>query len=411
MKMRKMRILNLSLTLLWVATSFGQSHKASITEIHRDGLYKILLPAELRAASANNFDYLRIKDDQNQEVPYVIMAASDRQYSTFKSLTIASKTVYPDSVTSLIIENEAQLKDNLVLKIANTTIDKYFTLYGSDDKEEWFGLIAENRLALNGSNSATSLEKNISIPLNNYRYLRLDFDDKNSISINVLEIGIYENQYFPSKMLTLNNFTQSLTNSSADKLTKIAFKSRASHKVDAISFKIGTEFYRRSADIMVEKKNMVKKKMVSYEESLSNFTLSSTGSNSISFHDLYLSDFTLQIANQDNPPLEIESITFYQKPKYLVSYLKAGQSYQVEVDDELGHPSYDLAYFISNNINDLQEADISSLEQLSNPEEGSEDSRPKSFWESKMFMWLAIGIGGLLVLYFAVSMLRDMSKS
>jgi hypothetical protein len=411
MKMRKMRILSLSLSLLWVANSFAQSHKASITEIQRDGLYKILLPAELRAASDNNFDYLRIKDDQNQEVPYVIMTASDRQYSTFKSLTIASKTVYPDSVTSLIIENEAQLKDNLVFKIANTTIDKYFTLYGSDDQEEWFGLIAQNRLALNGSNSATSLEKSISIPLNNYRYLRLDFDDKSSISINVLEIGIYENQYFPSQMLALDNFTQSLTSSVSNKMTNMAFKANAAHKVDAISFKIGTAFYHRSANIMVEKQGQVKKKMVSYEEVLSNFTLSSKGSNSISFYDLYLSDFTLQIENQDNPPLEIESITFYQKPKYLVSYLKAGQSYQVEVNDELSRPSYDLAYFISNNINDLQKAMISNLEQLSIPNEASEDSHPQSFWETKLFMWLAIGMGGLLVIYFAVSMLRDMSKS
>ena len=411
MKMRKMRILSLSLSLLWVATSFAQSHKASITEIKRDGLYKVLLPTELRSASNNNFDYLRIKDEQNQEVPYVIMDASDRQYSTFKPLKIASKTVYTDSVTSLIIENEARLKDNLVLKIANTTIDKYFTIYGSDNQMEWFGLVAQNRLALNGSNSETSLEKAISLPLNNYRYLRLDFDDKSSISINVLEIGIYENQYFPSKMLTLNNFTQGLPNSSADKMTQIGFMTNATHKVDAISFEIGTEFYRRGANIIVEKKSKVKKKIKNYEEVLSSFTLSSKGSNTISFYDLHLSNFTLQIENQDNPPLDIESITFFQKPKYLVSYLKAGQSYQVEVNDELSRPSYDLAYFISNNINDLQEAMISNLEQLSIPKEASEVSRPQSFWETKLFMWFAIGIGGLLVLYFAVSMLRDMSKS
>jgi hypothetical protein len=264
---------------------------------------------------------------------------------------------------------------------------------------------------LNGSNSETSLEKAISIPLNNYRYLRLDFDDKSSISINVLEIGIYENEYFPSKMLALDNFTQELPNSSVGKMTQIGFKTNATHKVDAISFEIGTEFYRRSANIVVEKQSKVKNKIESYEEVLSSFTLSSEGSNSLSFYDLHLSDFTLQIENQDNPPLGIESITFFQKPKYLVSYLKAGHSYQVEVNDELSRPSYDLAYFISKNINDLQEAGISNLEQLLIPEAASEDSRPQSFWETKLFMWLAIGIGGLLVLYFAVSMLRDMSKS
>ena len=407
-----MRILCLSISLLWAATCLAQSHRADLSKIASDGLYKILLPADLRAESDNNFDYLRIKDSQGQEVPYVIMDASDRQYSSFKSLKINSKNSYSDSVSSFIIENENVLEDYLVLKIANTTIDKNYTLYGSDEKEEWFGLVATQRLSLNGSNSGTTIEKRLSIPLNNYRYLRLDFDDKNSIPIKVLEMGVYENQYFPSQMLPLDKFSQSAAANNIEKTSRIEFKSQRSYQVDAITFKIGTEFYLRNTSIVVQKEHEVKRVIEMYDDILSSFTLSSKGSNSVALYGSYLSDFSLIIDNQDNPALEIEAISFYQKPKYLVTYLKAGKNYKLEINAALSRPSYDLAYFISNNINDLKEAQISKLEILKDSKTISgKELTPISFWRSQLFMWLAIGLGGILVIYFAVTMLKDMSKS
>lgn len=70
-----------------------------------------------------------------------------------------------------------------------------------------------------------------------------------------------------------------------------------------------------------------------------------------------------------------------------------------------------MAYFVAKNIENLKEAQILNLKEVKNKSTDVDDEkRVKSFWETKLFMWVAAGVGGILVIYFAISMLRDMGK-
>lgn len=412
MKSRKMRILSLSLALLCAGLVSGQSHQAELSEIKSDGLYKVLLPANVRSASANNLNYLRVKDGTGNSVPYIIMDAEVREYAQFKTLEIISKQSFKDSVSSFIFLNQASLKNSLTLRITNTSIDKEYTLYGSDNQEDWFGLIAQKKMQLNGSSSKTYLEERINLPLNTYHFLKLDLNDKSSLPIQVEAIGVYENQYFPSKMLPLDVFSSTEPIQGENKTSQIVFTAAQSYQVDAISFKVKNEFYQREASIVVEKEREVKRQIEKYEEIQHRFVLSSDASNTIALNNTYLKEFSLKINNEDNPALDFEEIKFYQKPKYLVSYLKAGQDYTFIINDGLDKPNYDLAHFVAKNITDLKEAQIINLRELQDNNTAVADEKEvKSFWESKLFMWLAIALGGILVIYFAISMLRDMGRS
>ena len=51
-------------------------------------------------------------------------------------------------------------------------------------------------------------EKNFSFPLNNYKFLKFDFLDKNSLPINVLEAGLEYDNVVANAKTALQNFEQ-----------------------------------------------------------------------------------------------------------------------------------------------------------------------------------------------------------
>ncbi|PTM02492.1 MAG: hypothetical protein DA405_12830 [Bacteroidetes bacterium] len=408
--MKKSKSLALALTLLSDTTSFAQSFSAEISAIKETGLYKILLPAQLRAASAQNFDFLRLNDTANLEQPYLIMDASDRQFATYQSIEILDQKIYADSLSRYIINRPLELTSSLILKLANTEIDKEISIYGSDNKEDWFGLIENQRLNINASSSPL-IEKSVSLPLSNYAYLKIEIDNRTSAPIDLKEFGFYTNQYIPSALLPLQEISWELKELTEEKITRINFSSLDVHQIDALAFEINNAYYLRPASLLEKREQETKKGREIYEEVLYRFNLSASSQNYFTFTHLALAEFHIDIENADNPPLEIANIHFYQKPKYLVAYLEAGKSYHVDIDLSRKRPQYDLGNFISDKLHSLKDAEIISMNALKSEAnlEAKADVED-SFFQSKLFMWLAILIGGLLISYIAFGLLKDMGK-
>lgn len=409
--MKKSKILTLALTLLFAANSLAQSSfRAEISVIKEAGLYKILLPAELRAASAQNFDFLRLKDSANLEQPYLIMDASDRQFARYQSIEIIDQKIYSDSLSRYIISKPLGLNSSLILKLANTEIDKEISIYGSDNKEDWFGLIENQRLNISASTSPL-LEKPLTLPLSNYAYLKIEIDNRKSAPIDLKEFGFYTNQYIPSALLPLQEISWELKELTEEKITRINFSSLDVHQIDALAFEINNAYYLRPASLLEKREQETKKGRDIYEEVLYRFNLSASSQNYFTFTNLALSEFHIDIENADNPPLEIANIRFYQKPKYLVAYLEAGKNYHLDIDFSRKRPQYDLENFISDKLHSLKDAEIIGMNVLKaednlNPKADAQDS----FFQSKLFMWLAIVLGGLLISYIAFGLLKDMGR-
>ena len=58
-------------------------------------------------------------------------------------------------------------------------------------------------------------------------------------------------------------------------------------------------------------------------------------------------EFTIEIENMDNQPLEIQNIQLFQNPITIVSRLKANEKYEVVIDSTYSKPIYDLVNFTS----------------------------------------------------------------
>ena len=387
-------------------TCFSQNYKGSLNSVEKDGLHKIMLTPEVRSASKNNFNFIRIKDNENKEVPYVLKYHSDQLFSTFLPIKIVSNKRIKDSVTTVLIENITKEKlTNLTLKIANTDISKKYNLFGSNDAKTWFGITSNNTLYLNNSANKSSLEKRINFPTTTYQFLKIEFNNKNSLPINVLDVGKYINNYFSEAPITLTDFSQKITLLKERKVTQIKFSSKNSHLINSISFEINTAFYQRNAKLIINKERKIKKRIETYQQVVSNFQLSSKIENTFFLNNLNEKEFIIEIENKDNPSLEITNITLLQKPVYIISDLKKKEQYQLIIDTTFSKPSYDLGNFISEKTSIIEEE--VSVNNFIKTKATPVIIKEKPFWETAVFMWVCIIFVGVLITYFALDLLKD----
>jgi hypothetical protein len=143
------------------------------------------------------------------------------------------------------------------------------------------------------------------------------------------------------------------------------------------------------------------------EEVISNFQLNSKYSSIISLSDLQEKGFIIEIENQDDQPLEIQNIQLLQKPLFIVSELVAKENYMVEIDSTYAKPSYDLANFVQSFSEGMPQATITNFQKIENK---IIKSAEKTFWQSALFMWICIVLGGLAITYFAFGLLKDMKE-
>ncbi|MES2865030.1 MAG: hypothetical protein V4666_12970 [Bacteroidota bacterium] len=405
-----MKIKILIFCLLLSGFGFSQSHKATISNIQKDGFHKIAISPEIRSASQDNLDYFRILDKSKKEVPYVIFDNEKRSSFIFNKFKNVKKEIIGDSISSYVIpidEQKMKYCSELSLLISNTKIEKKYIVSGSYDLKEWFGLTSNQILTGLYNESGTSVERIISFPQNNYKFLRIDFFDKNSLPINVIDIGFNRGENKTIFFDYINDFKYKITEDQKRKKTIITFTSDNFQKVDGISFDIKTKLFLRNASVIVNSTRKVRNKTENFKVEISNFNLNSNTSNNFQLNAFFEKEFTIEIDNQDNQPLEISKIGVFQNTISVVADLKANEKYEVIIDSTLSQPNYDLANFTQNFSSELPKATILSLKETDTEVKNGTE---KSFWEKPVFLWSVILLSLTLLGYFVFSILKDVDK-
>jgi hypothetical protein len=386
----------------------AQTFQGKINRVPENGLHQIVLSPEVISATKNDVNHIRIYDSKNKEVPYILFGGKSSDSKT-ENFPIISKKAVSNVATSVIISNENLVKLNeLTLKIANTEVDKKYNISGSNDGNEWFGLV--NNQTVTGLNEAgkTSVDRSFSFPLNNYKYLKFDFIDKNSLPINVLGASLEKSISISDVKIALENFEQKITTDKKNKQTRIEISFKQPQAINGIGFEITLpNFYLRNARILVSRTKTYKKNTENYEETFSSFELNSKLKNQFDVSDLFTKSFIIEIDNQDNPELEIKKINILQRPISILADLKSNENYTLKINPELAAPSYDLAQSGINFNQNFPSTTVSNLESIQKTE--VQESK-KEFWQTPLFMWICIIIAIVIIGYFSVGMIKDMNK-
>ncbi|MFT5753658.1 MAG: hypothetical protein ACI924_000876 [Flavobacterium sp.] len=407
-KTNQMRIKILGLIAFVYSFGFAQTHKGTIENIKEDGFHKIKIAPEVRSASRDNLDYFRILDKNKKEIPYVVFKNTNRNSLYSEKLEVINKSSIKDSISSFVVMNyNSKYNGELSLLISNSKINKYFSVSGSNNQKEWFGLVSNQLLSDLNNENGTSVEKVISFPSNNYTFLKIEFEDKNSLPINILNIGYYKGEQSTIETSILNDFQYKITENKKDKKSIITFSADHFQKVDEISFTISNKLFSRNAKLFVNRTRTIKRQTENYQEAVSSFVLNSNTSNSFQLNGFFEKEFTIEIENQDNQPLEFLKIELLQNSQYVIADLKTNEQYEVSIDSTLTKPQYDLNNFIKESKIDYPKAIISNFTKITSEKENASE---KPFWQSKAFMWICILFGIAIIGYFSIGLLKDMKE-
>lgn len=394
------------------AWSSAQNFTGTLQPVEKDGLTQIIVQPELLSALQNNWDHFRILDSKKNEVPYVLNPnLSSNKKSVVENLKIVAVNTLPNISTSVIISNENAVKiDQLNLTIANTNVGKIYSISGSNDQNQWYGLVYNE--SLNDLESATNTEvlKNFRFPLNNYKFLKFEFVDKKSLPIQVLAASLKSDQATQEvPLIQLKNFKQTVSQNKTDKTTRIDIAFNSKQVINGLKFTISApQFYLRDAAILVNRTKVVKREEKNYLESLVDFQLNSKAPNQFKFGEIFEKNLSIIIQNEDNLPLQISDIQFFQEPVLLISELKAGEKYNIVIDSTLLRPRYDLSNFEENVQSQLQQTEISNLSKVTAINHNKNEN---VFWRTPLFMWLCIGLALLVIGYFSMGLLKDLGKN
>ncbi|WP_338410009.1 hypothetical protein [uncultured Flavobacterium sp.] len=389
--------------------TFAQNYKATIENVKQNGYHKIFIAPEVRSASMDNLSYFRIFDSKNNEVSYLVSSDNiNTEQAVFKSKQIISKTSRLDSITELVIDNELFNKNNeLAFKISNTKHNKKYKISGSYNAKDWYGLISNQVFTNLNHISNNFVIKTVTLPNNDYNFLKIVLNDKESLPINISEVGSLKINRKQLQTCQVTNFQYKITENKKDKKTIITFLADDFQKVDQISFVISNKLFSRNASLLLTKTKTIKRQTQIFQEEVSNFVLNSSTLNSFQLNGFFEKKFTIEIENKDNQPLAFSEIELLQKSLYVIADIKTNEKYQVSIDSSLTKPQYDLGNFINESKIDYPKATISNLTTI---ETEKENTSKKPFWQSNAFMWICILFGIAIIGYFAKGLLKDMKN-
>jgi hypothetical protein len=403
--MRKILFILLStMTLSLSGQNF--SYRAMVDSVGESGYHRILLSPEITSKLNAQFFDIRLYDSKKTEIPYVLHKEQRRnEQDLFVEYPVLEKRHFrnPD-YSRLVIHNPDKNKiNNIVLRIKNADVRKRLKLNASNDRKNWYVLKDNYYYNSIVNNESTSEIRVLDFPLSDYEYYELLIEDYFDNPINILQAGYYNRVVENGKYTKLDNIKY-LTKE-IHKETIIAIPTNGNY-IDEISFDIDSpKYYLRESEVYVPYAGTGRNKAVSSQKTISTFNLISNSRNTILLDNLKEDTLYIRIKNNDDAPLKIRNIHFYQLNKYLTAELNSGQRYDLLYSDtNATKPNYDLKYFADSITNSLKILGTHSPEKISKTDTAKNES---GFSLEKYWLWIVIvGIAALL-LYMSMNMVKE----
>lgn len=359
-------------TLLLLCIFYGQvgytqnfTYKSKINAITKNTFYKVVLSSELSAHSCNHLEDLRIIDNAGKEIPYLLTKESSySSKSNFIQYSILeNKNNY--EWQTIIIENPNKDKiDRFILEMKNADANRILQMSGSNNKQKWY--VIRDSFYFNSYNNenTSNIQKEITFPSCDYMYYKIDIRNKNKNPLNILSAGYYTNTIQIPSFQSISGLSYKIK--TFNKKTYITCICTPANRIDQLRFYISSpNMYKRVGKITNNTENETTKEDYTikplhlssklYKRSPESFPSTDFEFNSevktiIETENILgntkTDSFTIEVNNQDNEPLQIDSMSAYQLTTTLTASLDKDKSYFLYFGDSLlESPTYDLPYF------------------------------------------------------------------
>lgn len=384
-------------------------YKSSLSSVSLTSLYKVELSPLVQNYCFSNYKDLRVVDSNGIQKPYFILSEPIlKSASDFIKYTIVSQNHY-NNYTEIVIENSTKEKiSNIAFNINNSEALKLCTIEGSDDLKQWYSISKLQTLSLSYNEQYTNQYKCLYFPLSNYKYYRLLIDDWSSEPFKVNSAGYFKNSLISGKLNRVTNSFQLSTNPN-QKSTTIKLSISGNQSVQQLVFKISQPhlFLRKAFVYYKEKIKVAKQIETEQKQIIKNFTLNSNEPLIVDIPETQKNELYIDIENEDNEALQIDSVITNQLARFLIFDATQNQQYFLKCgNDSLQLPNYDIINFVNGSPQFYPELKFSNFENIEIVSE-IKNKQPQ-FFESKLFIWIAISVCSLIIGLFSIKMIKNL---
>lgn len=402
---RMKKYISLCLFMLFVSANYAQTiWQSDLQRVDKSGYYNIELNQKVIAHSLNiDLTDVKVLDKNKKEVPYFLRPVSPvREITRFENYTLKENST-KDSLNFIIVDNAKQEDINrFYIVVHRADVSKYAAVRGSNDLKQWY--IVKQKTGISNLGYKKDDKEDVlvlDVPQGNYKYYEITIENNQASPLEILKVGKIENSsiYAQFTEIDLGSFVQK---DSTNKKSYVNYpKLSEIYKINKLEF------------IVNSKANYLRN--VSVVDTISGyrtrFALSSKSDNLFFLNNASFGKHTvIEIENNNNPPLTIDSIKVYGLNRYLCAYLEEGQKYYLEIGvlDNVP-PKYDIEHFQDDIPVDLPVLKTDGLRAIEIKKEAPH-SRELSLIEQPVFLWSVIVVIGLFLTFICVKMLKEMKK-
>jgi len=423
MKRKDLLKIALLITTGWLALpSLAQdsfTYKAPIDTISEAGFYRVILTPEV-LAKCNNRELSDIRishagawpgasrnvsggSDNAMAVtfiPYVLKT----DFPTYQGESFIEFPILPtqkgDSAGDVRIGNwSGGPIHSLWLYVYMSDVWRSWTLSGSNDGKKWY-IIREHIRQMPSHNDNSSFDvRTIDFPSSDYHYFKIIQEDKGVLPLNIYRAGVITRQAGTKRYRPIPP-------------PSIAQKDSSNHH-SYITLSFREPYMIEYLKLYIKAPKLYKRQMLIKRDLTDNTQLGGLdlepANTSIDLEGLVKrTSILLDIDNEDNAPLVIDSIAASQKERYLLTWLEPGK-YELLVGDKHAlTPKYDLKYFVD--TVSREPAAILPGPLTSTNIHPLIPGKPQKDYKG-VYLWAAIIVVLLLLIWLCLNMLKSIRES
>ncbi|HEY9008592.1 MAG TPA: hypothetical protein VIM75_20785 [Ohtaekwangia sp.] len=382
--------------------------EATLPAVHADGFYRILLSPDAAPYPNREFSNVRLYDATNKEVPYVLREEKPVYIQEqFHDYTIVEKKQSSGCCTTLILQVAGKTPiNNINLLIRNADVTKQATLSGSDNGKEWFAIRDKFYFqSIDNATEAADMET-VHFPLSNYAYYSLTINDSSSAPLNVIKAGYYDTSVSEGIYTQVTARSMVTADSAKQKKTYIYLQYDTLRLLDKLELAMtGAPYFLRDVQVYQRATRFAKKGSHDYCAPVTSFQIRSGQTAVVDLPMLKTRELMLAIDNQDNPTLTVSTVKVYQLNRYIVAWLKKGETYSIKFgEDAMASPSYDLAFF-QDSI--AYQPDVLRIGAIREHHETTAKTESPAFFTDKRIIWVAIILVIGILGFMSVRLIRE----
>lgn len=370
--------------------------------------HKVILPYEIFEKTKTDFSDIRIigltANKDTLVAPYIFQLASEKLTQVAVSFKLINQAKN-DKGSYFTFETPIESAVNQIqLDFKPLNFDWKVTLEGSQNQQEWFSILTDYRILSINSPDTNFQYTLLNFPIAKYRYFRLLIQDEEypgfsaaKLLFNSVTAGNYNT--YPIKL-------NALKEDKKNKLTEINLDLKSNVPVSKLTLGVKNNYdYFRAIHISYLSDSVQTEKGWKYGYSkLISGTINSFEKSEFAFKSTLLKKLKIVIENQDNVPLQIDSIQVEGYVHEVIARFTTPATYFLTYGNPLANkPNYDIAQFsdqIPTNLKLLQVGNEQFIK--SNTKDAKKTVFQNSFW-----LWGVMILIILLLGWFSLKMIRQ----